>query len=142
MALTTTLADDDNRLLDRYIRARDERAFAELVRRYVDLVYSAAARRLGDRHAADDVTQAVFMILARRPAAARGSGGALSAWLLTAVRYAAANAVKIERRRRRHERAAAEAIAWAGGAIASHNPAEALVWRDVAEQLDDAVLKL
>lgn len=137
------MTSDDHELLDRYVRARDEAAFGEVVRRHLNLVYSAAARRVGDRHMAEDVTQAVFLILARRASSACRSGGPLSAWLLTAVRYAAANALKMERRRRRHERAAGEMVfEQGGGGIASHDPSEALAWRDVARRLDDEVLRL
>jgi len=139
MAPTTA----DAELLDRYAASRDEAAFAELARRHLGLVYAAAVRRVGDRHLAEDVAQATFVILATRPNAARKSAS-LGAWLLTTVRYAAANAQKIERRRRRRESAAAEA---AGAVLntsgaASANPADVLVWQDVAAQLDDAVLKL
>src|SRR5687768_3820476 len=94
--------DDDARLLERYARSRDEAAFGALVRRHLDLVYSAAARRVGDRHLAEDVTQAVFVVLAKKANSVRRSTAPLAAWLLTTVRYAAANALKTERRRRRH----------------------------------------
>jgi RNA polymerase sigma factor (sigma-70 family) len=130
---------DDSELLDRYATSRDEPAFAELVRRYLNLVYSAAARRVGERQLAEDVTQAVFIVMAEKPLAARAATP-LSAWLLATVRYAAANAVKIRQRRHRHERqAAAEATAVGG---CSPNPSDVLVWREVAAALDDAVLKL
>ena len=140
-------AAEDFELLGRYARARDESAFAEVVRRYLNLVYSAAVRRVGDRHLAEDVTQAVFVILAKKAksvASSAGAGGTpLSAWLLTTVRYAAANALKIEARRRRHEAAAAAAsqVAAASGAC-SANPSDVLLWHEVASQLDDAVLRL
>src|SRR5688572_1680744 len=130
---------DDSALLDRYAASRDEAAFHELVRRYVNLVYSAAARRVRDRHMAEDVTQAVFVILSRKVEAARRSGS-LAVWLLRAVRYAEANAVKIERRRRRREAAAARRAEAAGAC--SPNPSDALAWQEVAAHLDDAVLAL
>jgi RNA polymerase sigma factor (sigma-70 family) len=128
---------DDSELLDRYATSGDQAAFSDLVRRHLNLVYSAAARRVGNHQLAEDVAQAVFIVLAEKPRAARAAK-LLSAWLLTTVRYAAANALKIQRRRRGHERAAAEAAA--GGC--SPNPSDVLVWREVAAALDDAVLKL
>src|SRR5439155_18897967 len=128
LSLQMGLSPEDRSLLDQYARTGDHAAFEQLTRRYMDLVYSAAARRVGDRHLAEDVTQAVFIILATRPHSARRSGP-LSAWLLTTVRYAAANAMKIERRRFRHGQAAAEAAAGIGGC--SPNPSDVLVWQEV-----------
>lgn len=140
--------DDDLRLLSRYARDRDEAAFASLVRRHLDLVYGAAVRRVGDRHLAEDVTQAVFVILARRAASvSTRHRGPLSYWLLTAVRYAAKNALRIRRRRRAHEeeftrmRGVNPQIP-AGAGACSSNPADVLIWHELAGRLDDAVLKL
>ncbi|HZN68579.1 MAG TPA: sigma-70 family RNA polymerase sigma factor, partial [Tepidisphaeraceae bacterium] len=135
---------DDSELLRRYGASRDGAAFAILVRHHLDLVYSAAVRRVGDRHLAEDVTQAVFVILATKPKSAAKSPS-LAAWLLTTVRYAAANALRIERRRRRHEAAAAGLAAESPAAdpgAASSNPSDVLVWQEVASRLDDAVLAL
>ena len=99
--------DDDGQLLRRYAADRSQQAFARLVERHVNLVYAAARRQcFGDAHLAEDVTQAVFMILARKPAAVY-SGAVLPAWLIATTRYAASNAMKLESRRRRHEREAA-----------------------------------
>jgi RNA polymerase sigma-70 factor (ECF subfamily) len=133
-------AGDDWELLSRYARQRDEPAFASIVSRYVNLVYSAAARRVGDRHLAEDITQAVFVILARKAQSIRRDQP-LSNWLLTTVRYAAANAVKMENRRRKHELAAATRNAISVGAC-STNPSDVILWQEVASQLDDALLKL
>ena len=56
----------DNQLLEAWAVNRSDAAFAELLRRYVDLVYSAALRQAGDCALAEDVVQAVFLVLARK----------------------------------------------------------------------------
>lgn len=55
----------DPQLLRDYDSHRSEAAFTELVRRHVDLVYSAAWRMVGDVHLAEDITQGVFLALAQ-----------------------------------------------------------------------------
>src|SRR4051794_8468108 len=97
---------DDSALLRRYREARSEDAFARLVERYVDLVYSSARRQVGDE-LARDVTQAVFIVLAQK-AGDVPADRPLSAWLLTTPRYCAANARRAENSRKYHERRAAE----------------------------------
>lgn len=58
---------DDGQLLQRYTRERSEAAFGELVTRHIDLVYSVGLRVAGgDSHLAQDVTQTVFLDLARK----------------------------------------------------------------------------
>ncbi len=97
---------DDAELLRRYAEDQDEAAFAELVRRHVNLVHSAALRQVnGDAHLAADVTQVVFTDLARK-AAALASHRVLAGWLFTSTRYAAAKAVRTERRRAAREQEA------------------------------------
>ena len=55
----------DQQLLRDYAGHRSEPAFAELVQRHVDLVYSAALRMVRDTHLAEDVTQGVFVALSQ-----------------------------------------------------------------------------
>lgn len=129
---------DEMELLRRYAQRRDEAAFAQIVRRYLDLVYSAASRRVGERTLAEDVTQAVFLILSQKAKSIR-QGTVLSAWLLTTVRYCSANALKMEARRRKHETQAAKNRTIG---VASANPMDVMFWQEVAQHLDDAVLKL
>src|SRR5205814_3600512 len=135
-------AGDDRELLRRYAQERDEAAFAQIVRRHVNLVFSAAMRRVGDRHLAEDVTQAVFVVLAKKAAKICNGNGVLSVWLLQCVRYAASNAIKMETRRRNHEESARRGWDASGGGACSANPTDVLIWQEVAQQLDDAVLKL
>jgi RNA polymerase sigma factor (sigma-70 family) len=94
-------------LLQQYAQRGDQQAFARVVAEHVDMVYSACLRQVGDRHLAEEVTQAVFVILARK-AALLPEHMVLGAWLHKTARYAALNALKMERRRKIHERRAAE----------------------------------
>lgn len=96
-------AMEDADLLRAHAECGDEAAFAELVRRHVDMVYSAAVRQVGgDAHLARDVTQRVFVDLARK-ARALAETRVLAGWLFVSTRYAAAKVVRGERRRRRRE---------------------------------------
>ena len=96
----------DGELLRRYTETNSEDAFAELVRRHLDLVYSAALRQLnGDAHLAQDVAQSVFTDLARKAASLVGRQ-ALAGWLYTGTHYAAAKAVRTEQRRHTREQEA------------------------------------
>ena len=89
----------DSELLRAYARDSSEKAFEEFVRAHIDLVYSAALRRVsGNTHLAKEITQQVF-IAAARNAQRLSAHPVLNAWLFTCTRNAAANALRAERRR-------------------------------------------
>jgi RNA polymerase sigma factor (sigma-70 family) len=99
---------DDGQLLQRYTRERSESAFGELVTRHIDLVYSVALRVTGgDSHLAQDVTQTVFLDLARK-APSLPHVAVLAGWLYRHAWFTAAKMVRTERRRQIREQTAME----------------------------------
>lgn len=93
-------------ILSQYQQARSDAAFKLLVDRYVGIVYAAARRQTRDSHLADDVTQAVFILLSQK-AARIPADRPLSAWLLQTTAYCAANARRARARRTALEQKAA-----------------------------------
>jgi RNA polymerase sigma factor (sigma-70 family) len=98
---------DDAQLLQQYVETGSPDAFGQLTNRHINFVFGAALRIVRDRHVAEEVTQAVFIVLARKAATLRHEA-VLSSWLLSTTRYAALGQMKINARRKRHERRAAE----------------------------------
>jgi len=124
---------DDHQLLAEFVREGSESAFSELVRRYVALVYSTALRFSSNSHHAEEITQAVFIILARK-AGTLSSRVVLSGWLYQAARLTASNFVKGEIRRARREQEVY---------MQSTLPnSEAADWDKIAPLLDEAMGKL
>ena len=121
---------DDHELLAEYARTGSEAAFAVLVARYVNLVHSAAWRFTGNPHHAEEITQAVFIILARKAGGLR-RGTVLSGWLYQTARLTAANFVKgAIRRQNREQEAYMQSI------LTEPEPA---AWEQIAPLLDEAM---
>ena len=99
---------NDQQLLRQYILDHSESALGELVSRHIDLVYATALRRVGgDAHLAQDVTQLVFIHLARN-AWRLPSEIPLAGWLHRHTCFTASTTVRTERRRRKREQVAVE----------------------------------
>ncbi len=135
--------NDDLTLLREYARGNSEEAFAALVTRHVNLVYSVALRQVRDPHLAEEITQAVFIILARK-AGSLGPKTILSGWLCRTARYASANALTIQRRRQRREQEAfmQSQVDQLQGDLSRRSEAEAETWQQIAPLLDGALEQL
>src|SRR5215470_4279059 len=89
----------DRSLLRDYVDRRSEKAFESLVRRHLDMVYSAALRQTGDASLAEEVVQAVFVILARKSSHLR-EGVIIAGWLYRTACLTARRAQRDQIRRR------------------------------------------
>src|SRR5882757_9157032 len=96
---------DDIDLVQQYARSKSEEAFATLVSRHVNLVYSVALRQVRDSHLAEEITQIVFIILARK-AGSLNSRTVVPGWLCRTTRYVSARALTMQRRRQHREQEA------------------------------------
>lgn len=92
-------------LLRQYVDRNSETAFAALVSRHINLVYSAALRKSSNPSAADEITQSVFVILAEK-AGHLTDQNILAGWQYQTARLTAANFLKNEARRARREQEA------------------------------------
>ncbi len=128
---------DDMRLLGEFAEKGREEAFATVVSRYVNLVYSVARLQVRDSHLAEEVTQAVFIILARK-AGSLGPETILSGWLCRTARNAAANALTVQRRRQQREQQYMESAP----AQSQTNESESETWTQIEPLLTMAMAQL
>jgi RNA polymerase sigma factor (sigma-70 family) len=126
------MSETDLELLARYARQEAEDAFAEIVRRHVDLVYSAALRQVGSPQLAEEVAQSAFLKLARQ-AHEFAPGTVIPAWLYQVTRREAIDVVRQEARRHLREQIATEMNAI---------DATAADWEQIEPLLDEAMQAL
>lgn len=133
MSISRTMREDDTSLLRRFADTGAQDAFATVVARNTNAVYSAALRRVGgDSHLAEDLVQQVFMRLALH-AESLSRHPMLTAWLYATTRNTSANVVRTEvrRRTREQEACAMDEISRDRGAGAG--------WSDIAPYLDEVI---
>jgi RNA polymerase sigma factor (sigma-70 family) len=125
---------DNQQLIDEYTTNGSEEAFRELVARYIDFVYSTALRLVyGDASSAEDVTQTVFISLARNAAGIKKEVK-LGGWLHRHTYYVATRLVRDERRRKSRELAAVE--------MNELQDTSKINWVKISPLLDEAITQL
>ncbi|MEO5958207.1 MAG: sigma-70 family RNA polymerase sigma factor, partial [Opitutaceae bacterium] len=129
----------DLELLHDYADRGSQAAFATLVTRHLDLVYSAARRQVRSPQLADEIAQSVFIDLARHPRLK--SGAPLVAWLFLVTRRTAIDALRRESTRRAHEATATE-IAPCGEPVESGMKTDPSPWPQIEPLLDEAIATL
>jgi len=122
---------NDAELLRDFVEKREEAAFAQLVERHLNLVYSTALRMVRDPAMAEDVTQSVFVQLARKAPTIRDAAS-MPGWLYRVTHCQAANAIRAEQTRRRYE---AEAMQDA-------QPDLHAAWESISSGLEEAIATL
>ena len=128
----------DGELLERYWRAGDEGAFGRLVERHSGAIYAAAKRQVRDGHLAEEVMQAVLIVLARRGRELRGEG-TLAGWLMKVTWYASRDVLKRRARQTRREGRAREMIE--REAMDERGDADR-AWEEISPVVDDALARL
>jgi RNA polymerase sigma factor (sigma-70 family) len=123
---------EDRQLIHEFATTGSERAFHDLVERHLNLVQSLAARLLRDDHLAQEVAQAVFIILARK-ASSLPRNVILAGWLYRTTRFVAARALRSEQRRQHREQ---EAFLMQQTSPSNNS------WERLAPMLDEAIEQL
>jgi len=125
---------EDFQLIREYAEQQSDAAFEKLVGRYVNLVYSAAIRQVTDPHLAEEITQTVFIILARK-AKTLGPEIILSGWLYRTAQYIARDVLRsLRRRQKREQEVYMQSITQGSGTEAA--------WEEIAPLLDEGLADL
>jgi RNA polymerase sigma factor (sigma-70 family) len=117
-------------LLAEFRDRKSEDAFTALVRAHVDFVYATALRQTGDAGLAEEITQDVFVLLARK-AASLGRHKTIVGWLYQTTLHRVRQRIRTELRRRRREVKAAE--------ITADATAGESVWKPLVPLLDEGL---
>jgi RNA polymerase sigma factor (sigma-70 family) len=123
----------DGRLLERFVRNKDESAFQALLQRHGAMVLGVCRRVLGDVHDAEDAFQATFLVLVRK-ARSIGKADSVGSWLYGVAYRTALKARADAARRRIHERQ--------GGEMSNSDPLADVAWRDLRAVLDEELGRL
>lgn len=123
---------DDFELLREHVELKSDDAFRALVERHAGMVHGAALRILRDSAQADEVAQAVFILLARR-AATLPAGTVLAGWLHQTTRFVALGALRAERRRQQHHH---------DFASMNDTACSESVWDQIRPRLDESLSQL
>ncbi len=127
-------AEDDADLLRRFIAAREEAAFAGLVRRHGAMVLGVCRRVLDDAHDAEDAFQATFLVLARRAGSVRKQNSVAS-WLYGVAYRVARKARTAAAQRHRAGGESAEPVSAA-------DPVAEAAWRELRPLIDEELSRL
>src|SRR6266850_985816 len=124
---------EDLQLLRDYAEQRSDRAFTDLVTRHINFVYSTALRVVHETHLAEDVTQLVFIKLARKARSLR-HGTVLTGWLYRTTHFVSQTVLRSDWRRRKREYVAMQ--------FTETNRDSESVWKEVAPLLEQAMTQL
>jgi RNA polymerase sigma factor (sigma-70 family) len=126
--------NDDIELARQYAVHQSEEAFETLVSRYLGLVHSAALRQVRDPQLAEEISQTVFIILARK-AGSLSSKTVLPGWLYKTTRYVSSASLKMRHRRERREQEAQMQTM-------IREPETNSIWEQLSPSLDEAMAQL
>jgi RNA polymerase sigma factor (sigma-70 family) len=128
----------DHDLLIAYAKDGSDVAFTELVQRHAHAVYASALRQTANPSLAEEVTQVVFILLARKAGSLK-PGIVVAGWLFRATQFTAKDIMKAERRRLHRETTAFEVAA---DELTPVESADEQAWSGVSTKLDACLAQL